>query len=136
MPPHYLFIQVKHHYGKTRCRLPSLTEPLISYKAARRLSIRNLFAQLKSSKSNSEKIEWYMRRCALDPVISKSSLFRDFLSVQREEDSAAEKEILQQFVNMQATLSTEQQLSPVLGSVTSEDAQVPDVTPVCPALPH
>ncbi|KAG2182348.1 hypothetical protein INT43_007278 [Umbelopsis isabellina] len=122
--------RVKHHYGKTRCRLPSLTEPLISYKATRRLSIRNLFAQLKSSKSNSEKIEWYMRRCALDPVISKSSLFRDFLSVQREEDSAAEKEILQQFVNMQATLSTEQQQSPVLDSVTSEDAQVPDVTPV------
>ncbi|KAJ2964203.1 hypothetical protein NQZ79_g780 [Umbelopsis isabellina] len=123
-------LSVKHHYGKTRCRLPSLTEPLISYKAARRLSIRNLFAQLKSQKSNSEKIEWYMRRCALDPIISKSSLFRDFLSVQREEDSAAEKEVLQQFVNMQATLSTEQQQSPVLDSVTSEDAQVPDVTPV------
>jgi hypothetical protein len=66
-----------------------------------------------------------MRRCGLDPTISKSSLFRDFLSVQREEDCAAAKEAVQQFVNMQATITNEQ--TQAVRSVTSEDAQVPDV---------
>ncbi|GAB5591604.1 hypothetical protein Unana1_06504 [Umbelopsis nana] len=118
--------KVRQHYRKTRCRLPSLNEPLGSF---RRLSIRNLFAQLKSQKSNSEKIESYMRRCVLDPTICNSSLFRDFLSVQREEDCAAAKEAVQQFVNMQATIAHEQ-TQPV-ASVTSQGAQVvPDVRSV------
>lgn len=70
-----------------------------------------------------------MRRCVLDPTICNSSLFRDFLSVQREEDCAAAKEAVQQFVNMQATISHEQ-TQPV-ASVTSQGAQVvPDVRSV------
>jgi hypothetical protein len=86
---------------------------------------------LKSQKSNSEKIENYMRRCVLDPTISKSSLFRDFLTVQREEDSAAAKEVVQRFVNMQATISNEQQQQTRhANSVASEDAQVPDARSV------
>ncbi|KAI8086168.1 kinase-like domain-containing protein, partial [Halteromyces radiatus] len=40
-------------------------------------------------RSNSEKVEIYLRRCATDPFISKSSLFRDFLSAQRDEDRVA-----------------------------------------------
>ncbi|KAI9287054.1 kinase-like domain-containing protein [Umbelopsis sp. AD052] len=123
--------RVRQHYRKTRCRLPSLNDPLVAYKSFSRLSIRNLFAQLKSQKSNSEKIESYMRRCVLDPTISKSSLFRDFLTVQREEDSAAAKEVVQRFVNMQATISNEQQHQiRHANSVASEDAQVPDARSV------
>ncbi|KAH8556428.1 kinase-like domain-containing protein, partial [Umbelopsis sp. PMI_123] len=102
--------KVRQHYRKTRCRLPSLNDPLVAISSFSRLSIRNLFAQLKSQKSNSEKIENYVRRCVLDPIVGKSSLFRDFLTVQREEDSAAAKEVVQQFVNMQATISNKQHL--------------------------
>lgn len=48
-------------------------------------------SKLRNQKSNSEKIETYLRRCARDPVISRSSLFHDFLSKQRPEDRASQR---------------------------------------------
>lgn len=40
-------------------------------------------------KSNAEKIELYLSRCFEHPVISISSLLRDFLTAQRDEDKHA-----------------------------------------------
>lgn len=37
-------------------------------------------------KSNAEKIEKYLQRCFEHPIVSISTLLRDFLAVQREED--------------------------------------------------
>ena len=50
----------------------------------RRRSIKNLLSL--SKKSNSDKIEKYLQRCFDHPIISISTLLRDFLTAQREED--------------------------------------------------
>lgn len=53
-------------------------------KSEKRKSIRNFFHL--SIKSNAEKVEKYLYRCTLDPVLSASTLLRDFLSPQRDGD--------------------------------------------------
>ncbi|KAI7889132.1 kinase-like domain-containing protein, partial [Mucor mucedo] len=73
---------VKTHYPKIKIPFPSLTESLS--KSEKRKSLRNFFHL--SIKSNAEKVEKYLYRCALDPVLSASTLLRDFLSPQRDGD--------------------------------------------------
>jgi hypothetical protein len=58
---------------------------------------------LKPKQSNSEKVEQYLRRCAIDTSIGKSSLFRDFFTPQRDEDCSTAKERMQSYVEMHAT---------------------------------
>lgn len=58
------------------------------HRLTRRRSIKNLLTF--SKKSNADKIEKYLQRCFDHPIISISTLLRDFTSVQRDED----KEIL------------------------------------------
>lgn len=53
-------------------------------KAEKRKSIRNFFHL--SIKSNAEKVEKYLYRCTLDPILKSSTLLRDFLSPQRDGD--------------------------------------------------
>lgn len=71
--------------------MPQLVEPdLRLYGTGKKASIRAFLHRLsrrRSTKPNSEKIETYLKRCALDPVIGKSTLFRDFLTKQRPEDT-------------------------------------------------
>ncbi|KAI9312027.1 kinase-like domain-containing protein, partial [Dichotomocladium elegans] len=50
------------------------------------LLLKKTIAGFRCQKSNSEKFEVYLRRCVLHPIIGRSSLLRDFLSVQRTED--------------------------------------------------
>jgi hypothetical protein len=57
---------------------------------------------LKPKQSNSEKVEQYLRRCAQDNVVGKSSLFRDFFTPQRDEDCSTAKERMQNYMNMHA----------------------------------
>ncbi|KAI8137807.1 kinase-like domain-containing protein [Fennellomyces sp. T-0311] len=84
--------RIKTHYRRSRVPLPPLTEPPLDlYTRKRRNSVTSLLSRLaklaaRRSKSNSEKIEMYLRRCALHPTVGRSSLFRDFLSAQRNED--------------------------------------------------
>ena len=86
--------------------LPQLVEPHLNYytqhyygndskkSGKRRSSITSLISRIVKfttnsmvgGKSNSEKIEMYLRRCALHPTVGRSSLFRDFLAAQRNED--------------------------------------------------
>lgn len=53
-------------------------------KLEKRKSIRNFFHL--STKSNAEKLEKYLYRCALDPILRHSTLLRDFFSPQRDGD--------------------------------------------------
>lgn len=102
-------MQLHAHYRKVKIQLPTLTEP--SERDAKRRSLKNLLSTLsniKGTKSNAEKVEQYLRKCAVDPTIRFSSLFRDFFSVQREDDHAAPKEAVQTYVTRQAMLMEEQ----------------------------
>lgn len=45
-----------------------------------------------SSKSNAEKVEKYLYRCASDPLLKSSTLLRDFFSPQREGDSLQDRD--------------------------------------------
>ncbi|KAI9276652.1 kinase-like domain-containing protein [Phascolomyces articulosus] len=100
--------RLKTHYRKSRVTLPQLVEPHFDFytghpnnnnpydtkkKSRRRNSVSSLLSRIiklttasMSGKSNSEKIEMYLRKCALHPTVGRSSLFRDFLAAQREED--------------------------------------------------
>ncbi|KAI9497127.1 kinase-like domain-containing protein [Zychaea mexicana] len=85
--------RIKTHYPKVRVPLPQLVEPHLHMytQRRRRNSVTSLISRIikftsSGGKSNSEKIEMYLRRCALHPTIGRSSLFRDFLAAQRSED--------------------------------------------------
>ncbi|KAI7875696.1 kinase-like protein [Lichtheimia hyalospora FSU 10163] len=86
--------RIKAHYRKCRIPLPPLIEPQL-YDQRSSSSRRNnggitaflsRLSSLRYTKSNSQKIESYLRRCALHPTVGRSSLLRDFLSAQRNED--------------------------------------------------
>ncbi|RUS14612.1 hypothetical protein BC937DRAFT_93562 [Endogone sp. FLAS-F59071] len=97
------------HHRRVKIQLPTLTEP--SERDAKRRSLKNLLntlSNIKGAKSNAEKVEHYLRKCAVDPTVRFSSLFRDFFSVQRDDDHAAPKEAVQTYVTRQAMLMEEQ----------------------------
>ncbi|KAI9256539.1 kinase-like domain-containing protein [Phascolomyces articulosus] len=93
--------KVKKYYRKSKISLPSLVEPDIHlYGTGKRASIRAFllrFARRQYDKPNSEKIETYLRQCALDPTVGRSSLFRDFLTRQRPEDKAVPRESIDNY---------------------------------------
>ncbi|CAO3693855.1 unnamed protein product [Rhizopus stolonifer] len=69
---------VKSHYQRIRIPFPQLT------KEEKRKSIRHFFHL--SVKSDADKIEKYLAKCLLNPLLKSSTLLRDFLSPQREGD--------------------------------------------------
>ncbi|KAI8890990.1 kinase-like protein [Backusella circina FSU 941] len=75
---------IKAHYHKIKIPFPTLTESLS--KAEKRRSIRNFFHMSAKHKSNADKVEKYLYRCSMDPILKKSSLLRDFFSPQRDGD--------------------------------------------------
>ncbi|KAI8096869.1 kinase-like domain-containing protein [Halteromyces radiatus] len=84
---------IKCHYHKVKIPFPVLSQEqqIRSIKAKRRTSLRQLFTSLHHhhhhrSKTNAEKVELYLQQCLLDPVVSQSSIVRDFFSIQRDED--------------------------------------------------
>ncbi|CEP18852.1 hypothetical protein [Parasitella parasitica] len=78
---------VKKHYQKIKIPLPTLSESIS--KAEKRMSLRSFFHM--SMKSNAEKVEKYLYRCSMDPILKNSTLLRDFFSPQREGDLIKEK---------------------------------------------
>lgn len=54
----------------------------------KRKSIRNFFHI--SVKSNAEKVEKYLYRCSMDPVLKSSTLLRDFFTPQRDGDTTTD----------------------------------------------
>ncbi|CDH50007.1 ypk2p [Lichtheimia corymbifera JMRC:FSU:9682] len=83
--------KINTHYPRSTNKVPfpALTSPVNQiHRLTRRRSIKNLLTF--SKKSNADKIEKYLQRCFDHPIISISTLLRDFTSVQRDED----KEIL------------------------------------------
>ncbi|KAG2180253.1 hypothetical protein INT43_004042 [Umbelopsis isabellina] len=97
--------KIREHFRKTKVVLPPLDTPSDKQHNLKRRSFRNLLTalpSLKSKQSNSEKVEQYLRRCAEDNVVGKSSLFRDFFTPQRDEDCSTAKERMQNYMNMHA----------------------------------
>ncbi|KAG0762097.1 hypothetical protein G6F57_005875 [Rhizopus arrhizus] len=70
---------VKTHYQKIRISFPHFTK-----KEEKRKSIRHFFHL--PIKSDADKVERYLIKCSLDPILKSSTLLRDFLSPQREGD--------------------------------------------------
>ncbi|KAF7726347.1 hypothetical protein EC973_008927 [Apophysomyces ossiformis] len=124
-----LDMMIKRHYRKSKVSLPQISEPHLElsmnrYRFPGRKRFRALFsrmAKLKSQRSNCEKIENYLRKCALDPVIGRSTVFRDFLSVQREEDSVSPKALVENYVH-QRVLEEERNRVSEDFSLTSPEA--------------
>jgi len=118
--------KIKTHYRKSRLVLPNLvdpysdapaSDPLRSSKGENRKSgtfIKNFFSRqtfssaLANQKSNAEKVEEYLRKAATIHEIRNSSVFRDFLACQREEDASALKDVVQGYVQRQAVLAERQ----------------------------
>ncbi|KAI8065699.1 kinase-like domain-containing protein [Gongronella butleri] len=79
--------KVKVSIKAAKVVLPALDEPLVKRRVGSHGGLRGLFLSLKErQRSNSEKIEAYLRHCFKDPSVRQSTLFRDFLSAQRDED--------------------------------------------------
>jgi hypothetical protein len=66
-------------------------------------TLRRLLSKFKSKKkkTNGENLELWLRSCAAHPVLGKSSLLRDFLSPQRDEDNIITKAAIHSLVQQQ-----------------------------------
>ncbi|KAI8147640.1 kinase-like domain-containing protein, partial [Fennellomyces sp. T-0311] len=82
---------IKTHYRRVKIPFPKLTEETTSTTASATSDKRRSFRQFLTSlphgtRTNAEKIQRYLHKCSLEPVVRSSSIFRDFFSVQRDED--------------------------------------------------
>ncbi|CEP16517.1 hypothetical protein [Parasitella parasitica] len=118
--------RIKRYYKKCKVSLPKLRrdreqQAVATSSISRRSSISsNLSSQSSNSlrqklfygfskkskhlltrKSNSDKIEIYLRHCVNDPTIESCSLFKEFLQPQRDEDNVIPKEMVQSLVEEQ-----------------------------------
>ncbi|CAO3634275.1 unnamed protein product [Cunninghamella blakesleeana] len=87
--------KVRFHYPRSKIPFPSidlpnkkrslpLLKPTTTLKSIIFYSKKKRFQHLQQS--NADKIEYYLSRCFTHPIISISTLLRDFLSVQRDDD--------------------------------------------------
>ncbi|KAI7849034.1 kinase-like domain-containing protein [Circinella umbellata] len=111
--------KIRTHYPRsTKIPFPALSTPVTHNnmnRLHRRRSIKNLLSF--SKKSNADKIEKYLQRCFDHPIVSISSLLRDFLSVQRDEDKLLPCQQQQQ-QQQQSTLVTTQPIT-ATGSINT-----------------
>ncbi|KAG0171766.1 hypothetical protein DFQ30_000449 [Apophysomyces sp. BC1015] len=77
--------KIKFYYPRSKICFPTLGSPANNLHLSKRRSLRNLL--MFNKKSNADKVEQYLRRCFQHPVVSVCSILRDFLSVQRDEDT-------------------------------------------------
>lgn len=92
-------------------------------------------------KSNAEKVEKYLYRCSMDPILKNSTLLRDFFSPQREGDLIKEKSHV---TTSPSSISPDQRdtpalYSPQLNTTTLEDSIVDsriDIGKVWVPSPH
>ncbi|ORZ17301.1 kinase-like domain-containing protein [Absidia repens] len=144
--------KVKKCYKKCKLALPVLTEPQLQlhhkhssklkYKYTnnsdiKRRGVRGFLLGLSSLKyyhqqrSNSEKVETYLRQCAADPFISRSSLFRDFLSAQRDEDRVTPLIVVRSMVQQHQQQQQQQHHhDPYQDRTLLHDSILPDAQPL------
>lgn len=99
------------HFRKHRIPLPKLEDNSLSkfqYNTTSKIrtkpKMKKLFSSMKKKKSNSELLEQYLYRCIYSPI-GYSSLFRDFLSAQRDEDRVISKVTVRQLVAQHHTVA-------------------------------
>ncbi|KAI9252202.1 kinase-like domain-containing protein, partial [Helicostylum pulchrum] len=85
---------LQKHFPRQRVPLPKLTDPFSTTTTTTKK--RSLFS-IKKRKSNVKLLETYLCRCINSPI-GHSSLFRDFLSAQRDEDKVISKTLVQKLV--------------------------------------
>ncbi|KAI7874100.1 kinase-like protein [Lichtheimia hyalospora FSU 10163] len=109
---------IKTHYHRVKIPFPALSE---TSKTDKRRSFRQFLTSLSHhhSRSDSEKIQRYLQKCSVEPIVRSSSIFRDFFSAQRDEDQIISK------IPKPRILTPEH-------ADSSKDAIVPEL----PAIPH
>ncbi|KAI8877339.1 kinase-like protein [Backusella circina FSU 941] len=120
--------RIKHYSRHSKVPLPKLKDDAsvyhIQHNDEQRRGIRKIlysFSKMSPSSrfsrlTNSDKLEVYLERCLHDVHIRNSTLFREFLQPQREEDNVIPKQVIQSYVQQQ-----QQQNAPVI-----DDVQLPD----------
>ncbi|KAG2218748.1 hypothetical protein INT45_003066 [Circinella minor] len=137
---------IKTHYRRVKVPFPKLTEESSTTGTAassstsdKRRSFRQFLTSLphSSHRTNAEKIQRYLHKCSLEPVVRSSSIFRDFFSVQRDEDRCVSKSELKQSHKEQqkqheaqspplpVPLPKEYQIQPVTKKKVEKSALVP-----------
>ncbi|RCH88819.1 hypothetical protein CU098_004980 [Rhizopus stolonifer] len=77
--------KIRLYYPKSKVSFPTLSNPSKRLRCLKRRSFRDLLPFARR-KSNADKVEKYLEACFQHPIIGISSIFRDFTSVQRDED--------------------------------------------------
>ncbi|CAO3589444.1 unnamed protein product [Absidia cylindrospora] len=81
-------------------------------------------------KTNGEKLETWLRSCATHPVLGKSSLLRDFLSPQRQEDIIITKEAIHSLVQQQALHYENSTTIPSIAKSQQQQQRPPSLAPL------
>ena len=95
--------------------------------------ILHSFSRKSTQKSNSDKIERYLRHCVNDSNIKTCSLFKEFLQPQRDEDYVIPKDVVHSYVEQQSSLVIDQpplfinsrrEITPPADNVTEENDSI------------
>lgn len=123
---------------------PTLTNPS-KKKSQERYLKRRSFRDLlpfPRRKSNADKIEKYLERCFVHPIISISSILRDFTSVQRDEDALLTSQYTS--TTLTPTIRSSKRkpdtiksvlLSPIIKPDPSSSTSHPPTIPIAPIVP-
>ncbi|CAO3703426.1 unnamed protein product [Rhizopus stolonifer] len=90
--------KIRAYYPKCKISFPTLQNP--KRHSSKRKSLRDLIPH----KSNAEKIQRYLDGCFRHPVVSTSSILKDFTRVQREEDTSYFLDLMKATPPLPATL--------------------------------
>ncbi|KAI8072001.1 kinase-like domain-containing protein [Thamnidium elegans] len=140
--------KIRFHYPKSKVSFPTLTNPSKkknqdqqNLRYLKRRSFRDLLP-FPRRKSNADKIEKYLERCFVHPIISISSILRDFTSVQRDEDALLTSQHTS--TTLTPTIRSSKRkpdtiksvlLSPIIKSGPSSSTSHPPTMPIAPIVP-
>ncbi|ORZ15659.1 kinase-like domain-containing protein [Absidia repens] len=75
----------------TNTTITSSAAPTLTNSVIHNFTLRRLFPKSKSRATNEEKLQLWLRLCAMHPILSRSSQWHKFLSPQREQDTVVNK---------------------------------------------
>ncbi|CEG67013.1 hypothetical protein RMATCC62417_03498 [Rhizopus microsporus] len=102
--------KIRFHYPKVKISFPTLHNPS-QQRVNKRRSIQHLLFPF-SRKSNAEKLQKYLERCFRHPIVSVSSILRDFTRVQRDEDVVLMTQLTDTTLTLTANQSTDRLVIP------------------------
>ncbi|KAI8365987.1 kinase-like domain-containing protein [Radiomyces spectabilis] len=135
---------IKTHYHNVKIPFPNLIARDLT-SSSKRHTLRYFLTTLTHTrqKTNAQKIEMYLRRCARDTTVQKSTLFRDFLLPQREDDYVIHKQTVDSVPDSQLVTITDtapdddgDPVSKQFGSIDNEPVAVQPNNPGHPDQPN